>query len=178
MVAAPWLYAWVARVVLQALPVGSQLRERLLGASFRSGYAAFNRRDYELLLVRYTPDCEFVTSFGLQSLGAEDSIRSHDGLRQFVQAIGQTWDGWELTPAGFVDLGDRVMWLGTQRAHGGASQIPIVDQYAQLQDLERGLICRQQAFSDWDSALAAAGLSPDQVTGLEALRAGVGRPEP
>lgn len=169
MIAAPWLYRWTARVVLGALPADSWLRRVLLVASFRSGYGAFNRRDFDLMLIRYTPDCEFVTSSGLRSLGASGSIRSHDGLRRFVEATAEAWEGWELTPQGFVDLGDRVLWLGLQRAHGGASHIPIEDPYAQLQEIERGLISRQQAFNDWDAALRAAGLRRDQVIGLDAL---------
>jgi hypothetical protein len=168
-VAAPWLYRTVARVVLLALPVDSRPRRRLLCASFRSGYGAFNRRDFDLMLLRYTDDCEFVTSSGLRSLGASESIRSHADLRSFVEATAEAWEGWELRPRAFIDLGDRILWLGTQRAHGGASQIPIEDPYAQLQTLERGLISRQQAFNDWDDALEAAGLRRDEVRGLDAL---------
>jgi hypothetical protein len=90
-------------------------------------------------------------------------------LRAFVETIAQTWQGWELTPRGFIDLGDRVLWLATQRARGGSSQLPIEDPYAQLQDLDRGLIRRQQAFNDWDDALRAAGLRREQVQGIDAL---------
>jgi SnoaL-like domain len=168
-VAAPWLYRLSARLVLGSLRGDSRIRRALLGASFRSGYGAFNRRDFDLMLVRYTADCEFVTSSGLRSLGASGSIRNHDALRQFVEAIAEAWQGWELRPQGFIDLGDRVLWLGTQRAQGGSSRIPIEDPYAQLQDIDRGLISRQQAFNDWDAALQAAGLHRDQVLGLEAL---------
>jgi hypothetical protein len=169
MVAAPWLYRLVSRSTLRLLPVDSPLRRSLLGASFRSGFAAFNRRDFELMLVRYKPGCEFVTSLGLRTLGASDSIRSHDGLQDFVEATAQAWQGWELVPRGFIDLGDQVLWLANQRARGGSSQIPIEDQYAQLQDLAHGLISRQQAFNDWDAALQAAGLHRDRVIGLDAL---------
>jgi hypothetical protein len=171
MVAAPWLYRWIARIVLRSLRIDSRMRRALLSASFRSGYGAFNRRDFDLMLVRYTADCEFVTSSGLRSLGASGSIRDHDALRRFVEAIAEAWQGWELRPHGFVDLGDRVLWLGTQRAQGGSSQIPIEDPYAQLQDIDRGLISRQLAFNDWDAALRAAGLRRDEVQGLEALEA-------
>ncbi len=173
MVAAPWLYRWVSRVVLRNLPVDSPIRRALLVASFRSGYGAFNRRDYQLLLVRYTADCEFVTSSGLRSLGASDSIQSHDALRGFIETIAEAWQGWELIPQAFVDLGDRVLWLGIQRALGGSSQVPIEDPYAQLQHIERGLITRQLAFNDWNAALRSAGLRPGEVAGLEELRSHV-----
>ena len=169
MVAALWLYRLVSRSTLRLLPVDSPLRRMLLAASFRSGYAAFNRRDFELMLVRYTPRCEFVTSSGLRTLGASDAIRSHDGLQDFVEVTAQAWQGWELIPRGFIDLGDRVLWLANQRARGSSSHIPIEDQYAQLQDLAHGLISRQQAFNDWDAALQAAELNRDRVIGLDAL---------
>ncbi len=172
MVAAPWLYRSTARIVLGSLQTDSRARRALLAHSFRSGYAAFNRRDYELLLVRYAPDCEFVTSSGLQALGANASIQSHDGLRRFIEATGEAWRDWEVVPLGFIDLGPRVLWLGAQRARGGSSRLPIEDDYAQLQDIEGGLISRQQAFNDWGAALQAAGLRRDQVLGLDALRAG------
>jgi hypothetical protein len=168
-VAAPWLYRLTSRVVLRLLPVDSRLRRTLLRASFRSGYGAFNRRDFDLMLVRYTADREFVTSSGLRSLGESGSIRSHDDLRHFVEEIAEAWQGWEVRPRGFIDLGDRVLWLGAQRARGDSSLIPIEDPYAQLQDIDRGLISRQQAFNDWDAALHAAGLSRDEVHGLDAL---------
>jgi hypothetical protein len=170
MVTAPWLYRWTARTVLDALRPDSRTRRILLALSFRSGYGAFNRRDYDLLLVRYAPECEFVTSSGLQALGANAAIRSHDGLRRFIESTGEAWHGWEVVPQGFIDLGQRVLWLGAQRARGGSSRLPIEDDYAQLQDIEGGLIRRQQAFNDWDTALQAAGLRREQVRGLEALR--------
>jgi len=169
MVAAPWLYRWTSRTVLRRVPVDSRARRALMRASFRSGYDAFNRRDFELMLVRYAPDCEFVTSLGLRSLGASDSVRSHEGFQQFFEAIVDAWRGWELIPLAFIDLGDRVLWLAKQRALGAWSRVPLEDRYAQLQDIDAGLITRQQAFNDWDAALKAAGLKRDQVLGLEAL---------
>jgi SnoaL-like protein len=168
LVVAPWLWAWTWRLGGH-LRVDSRVRRVFISASIRSGWGAFNRRDLQLMFVRYAPDLEFVAPAGLQSLGVS-GVRGPDAGRRYINATAEAWQHWQLAPEGFIDLGNRVLTFGTQRAEGGTSHAPIEDPYAQLLELDNeGLIVRQSDFHDWDAALQAAGLRRDQVLGFEAL---------
>src|SRR5919108_3011972 len=50
----PWLRAAIVR-----LPRHSRLRRAMLVRSVRQGYAAVNRRDFDLARTAYDPDCEY-----------------------------------------------------------------------------------------------------------------------
>ena len=169
--AAPWLYRPIVRWVGH-LPTESRVRQILISQSIRSGWGAFNRRDLELMLVRYAPDCEFITAPGLQTLGVESSLRGHDALRRYVDAITEAWEHWEfVAPRAFIDFGDRVLTFGFQRAEGSSSHTELQDEFAQLAQLERGLITHQETFNNWDAGLQAVGLQRSQVWGLDELLA-------
>ncbi len=64
----PALYQRLA-VITRRLSPGSRLRRALLRRASSSGWAAFNRRDVDLMLIRYAPDVEFDFSPGLRPLG-------------------------------------------------------------------------------------------------------------
>jgi hypothetical protein len=114
-------------------------------------------------------DAEFVAAPGLQSLGVSD-MPGRDAARRALSESAELFQYWQLTPRGFIDLGNRFVALGTPRAEGGVSRAPVEAPYALLIDVgDRGLVTRQSEFDDWDAALHAAGLRRDQVLGLEAL---------
>ena len=62
MVLFPGLWKRQARLFLGLSP-RSRLRRALLRRAVVSGWAAFNRGDYELMLVRYAPDVELSLGF-------------------------------------------------------------------------------------------------------------------
>lgn len=129
------------------------------------------RRDYELVLVRYAPDVEWVSDSGWVSLGVAESARGHDEL---MRAVEQVWDSWgaaNLAGRAFIDLGDRLLTLSVLTAEGSASSAVVASEYAQLIDQVAGIVVREQDFYRWDACLDAAGLHRDEVRGLEQLLA-------
>jgi hypothetical protein len=119
-VLAPSLSRLAIRLVLH-LRIDSRLRRTLLTASLRLGWAAFNRLDWEPMFVRYAPDAEFIAAPGLQSLGVSDMPRQ-DAARRTLSETAEVFQVWQLMRCGFIDLGNRLVTLGTQRAEGAPAE--------------------------------------------------------
>jgi hypothetical protein len=96
------------------------MRRVLLRRAVVSGWDAISRRDFELMLVRYAPDVELETEPAFEALGLGGTFRGHDGLLRVIQAFWEAWERWEFRPAIVLDLGDRVLALGTVRLPGTA----------------------------------------------------------
>src|SRR5512132_4142567 len=79
MVRFPTTYQRLA-VLVNRLSPGSRLRRGLLRRASISGWAAFNRQDFELMLISYAPDVEFHCSPGLRSLGLDGTYRGHEAM--------------------------------------------------------------------------------------------------
>jgi hypothetical protein len=126
-----------------------------------SGWAALQRRDFELMLVRYAPDVVYEADTGFQSLGIPGSARGRGEMGHVLAEIIDVWDRFALAPAAIVDLGGKSMiGLGAVRGHGPKSGIEVEVETAQLLTVERGLVVHERDFLRWDDALGAAGLDP------------------
>ena len=161
MVRFPAIYRRLAALAQRRLPnPRSRLRRAILRRGNISGWAAFNRGDFELMLVRYAPDVEFEFDPGLQTLDLSGTFRGHQGI---LDGLRQLADGFPLRfePAYVLDLGDRVLALGFQRAQGRASGVELEQEFAQLVTVREGLVARDQAWFTWEEGLRAAGLDPD-----------------
>ena len=114
------------------------------------------------MLVRYAPDVEFEFDPGQQTLGLSGTFRGHQGI---LEGLRQLADGLDISfePAYALDLGDRVLALGFQHAHGRASGVQLEQEFAQLVTLREGLVARDQAWFRWEDGLRAAGLDPDSL---------------
>ena len=161
MVRFPSLYRRLVALASRLSP-HSRLRRALVRRAQVSGWAAFNRRDFELMVVRFAPDIEFEFNPGMQTLGLEGVHRGHEGVLQALEKFAEVWD-WELEPAYAVDLGDRGVGLGFVRSHARASGVRLEQEFAQLVTMRAGLITFDQAFFSWDEGLRALGLDPDAI---------------
>jgi ketosteroid isomerase-like protein len=149
-------------LVISRLNPRSRLRRLFLRRGFRSGWASFERRDFELYLHFVTPDAEFEFPSSMQTLGLAGSFRGHEGRTEALNKIFEVW-GSELEPAYMVDLGDRVLNLGFWHTQARASGVPLEQEFAQLSTLRDGLVFRDQIFFSWEEGLRAAGLEPDVI---------------
>jgi hypothetical protein len=123
--------------------------------------AAANRRDFELFFLNFEP--EFEMSFDESAVGGfvpPDLVGVHRGHEAFlrvweagIEAIDLKVDYDEV-----IDFGDRVLLCGRQLGRGRASGIPVDQPLFQVFTLRRGLLIREQDFTDRDKALEAAGL--------------------
>ena len=139
------------------------MRRRFLRHALVSGWAAVQRRDFELMLVRYAPDVVFDADAGLQALGVPGSARGREEMARVLIEILEVFDRLELVPTVAVDLGDSLIVLGASRLHGRGSGIEFETEVAQLLVIERGLVARERDFFSWDDALRAAALDPDAL---------------
>jgi len=139
------------------LPRHSRLRRAMLVRRLRQGYAAANRRDFDLLLTGLDPGIEFrpgptVPDFNELYLG-------HDGYREIWRVLLEAFEDVRLDPEELVDLGDRYLVMVDLNGHGAGSGVSISQPLFQLFTLREGLIVRQDDFLDRAEAFEAAGLS-------------------
>jgi ketosteroid isomerase-like protein len=154
--------AWRALAVAGStlLSPRSRLRRAMVCREVVSAWQATSRRDFELVQVRYArdPQLEFDPDFeGVGFAGPFGSVTERE------QAFQQEWQRFEAVPAAVVDLGDRLVVLGTVRLTGKGSGVELESEVAQLVTAPRGLAARDQIFLSWERGLRAAGLDPDEV---------------
>jgi SnoaL-like domain len=159
MVLFPGLYQRWAALAWRLLSPGSRLRRALLHRALISGWAAFNRRDFKLMLVRYSPDVQFEFDPGHQALDLGGIFQGHEGI---LDGLGQLAEGLDMRfePAYVLDLGDRGLALGFFHAQAPASGVQLEGEIAQLSTPHEGLIERDQSWYSWEEGLRAAGLDP------------------
>jgi hypothetical protein len=156
----PGSYRAATALLLGLVRPQTRARRRFLRHAVVSGWAAVQRRDFELMLVRYAPSVVFDADAGLQALGVPGSARGRAEMASVLAEILDVFDRFELAPALVVDLGNCLIVLGASRVHGQGSGIELETQVAQLLTLERGLVVRERDFFRWDDALRAAALDP------------------
>jgi hypothetical protein len=162
MVRFPGLYQRLGALVPRLLNPGSRLRRALVRRAFISGWAAFNRRDFKLMLVRYAPNVAFEFDPGQQALDLGGTFHGHQGI---LDGLGQLAEGLDMKfePAYVLDLEDRALALGYFHAHAPASGVQLKGEIAQLVTLREGLAARDQSWYAWEQGLRAAGLDPHAI---------------
>ena len=149
----------VARLLAAAwaqLPLHSRLRRAMLVRRLRQGYAAQNRRDFELLLTGFDPDIEFHPGQVFPDVGA--LFRGHDGYRGIWRQLLKSFEDLRLDPQEVLDMGDRILVTIDLSGHGVGSGVSIGQRVFQLFTLRKGLVVRQADFLLLTEALAAAEL--------------------
>jgi ketosteroid isomerase-like protein len=151
----------VSAALIKRLRPEAWVRRRFVCHGVVSGWAGVQRRDFELVLVRYAPDVVFEADASLQALGVPGSARGREEMAQVVADLLDAWDRLENAPAAIVDLGgESLIVLGVCRMHGPRSGIELETEVAQLVTFRAGLVARERQFYRWDDALRAAGLDP------------------
>ena len=82
-----------------------------------------------------------------------------EGANQFNAEWADAWDDWELQPEEFIEAGERVVVIVTQRGRSKATGIPVEMRFAQVWTLRDGWGIRMQMFASVEEALEVAGLS-------------------
>jgi uncharacterized protein len=163
MIRFPSLYRRVAQLVLRLLSPRTRLRRALMRRQALSAYAAANRRDFELMFVRYGRDVQLRFDPDLEPLGLGGTFRGHDGVLKVIETFGEAWEQWELLPAVVLDMGERLVGLGSFRLPGTASGLEFEREFAQMWTFRDGLVVHEEEFLAWDKGLRAAGLDSDAI---------------
>lgn len=114
----------------------------------RSAYEAFGRGDLEALKADFSEDAVWVSSDELP-LGGE--TRGRDAIIANFAQIPNYWSSFSVEPSEFIEAGDYVIVLGTQR--GGNDKGSFEAPFAHVMKYEDGKLVRGEFHAD--SAKAA-----------------------
>ena len=119
----------------------------------RQGIEAWNRHDFELGARHLATDVEWVPA---SPAALEQSVyHGHDEVARAFNAIWETWDVFEFEEQELRDLGDAVLWMGTVHIRGGASQMTVDQEWANLLTFKGDKVVRVQGFRSWQDAIAS-----------------------
>jgi ketosteroid isomerase-like protein len=136
----------------------SRLRRLIVAYSIQRGYAALNRRDYEVVLMRSHPEVEYRPSAELMPPDLEPVFYGHDGYRNLWRRWFDAFEDMRFDPEEILVFGDRFLVVARQGGHGSGSGVAMSKQVFQLFNVSQGLSISQEDFTDRDQALDAAGL--------------------
>ncbi len=124
---------------------------------------AWNRGDREGIFARATDDLEW-TPATVATIEGEKTFRGRDGMDEFFEQWGSTWETWDVNLDEIRDLGDEVLALGHVHARGRGSGLELDQEVAYVFGFRDGLVARGRSYLDHDEALAAAGADERQAS--------------
>ena len=116
---------------------------------------AVAQMDLSRLIELTDPDVEW-HSF-LAQLGEGGVYRGHDGMRQYVKDLRETWDVFQVTIEDDIAVGDVVLLVTKLRYRGKSSGVDAATPSGHLVKFRRGKIVSMRAFRDPEQALEAVG---------------------
>ena len=120
----------------------------------RQGIEAWNRHDFKLGADNLADDIEWVPA---SPAAVEQPVyHGKDAVMRAFNQIWDTWDLWEFEEQEIRDLGDKVLWLGRVHMRGGASQVELVQEAANLLDFADDKVVRVRGFRSWQEGIEAA----------------------
>jgi ketosteroid isomerase-like protein len=121
----------------------------------RRGIEAWNRHDFEFGADQLADDVEWVPA---SPAAVEQPVyHGKDAVARAFNQLWDTWDLWEFEEHEIRDLDDKVLWLGRVHMRGGASQVEMIQEAANLLDFDGDKIVRVRGFRSWDEAIESAG---------------------
>jgi ketosteroid isomerase-like protein len=121
--------------------------------TIRAGIAALNRGDVDGIAAALDPDVELVP---LRAVLDGSVYRGHDGMRRWLEDMGEDWTKFELELEEVRELGSgRVLVRAAMRLRG-RSGVALDSSAAWLCDMRAGRVRRIRFYEDSNAALAAA----------------------
>ena len=140
--------------------------------AFKSAIDAYNRRDVEAVLAVHDPEVEWHAALQ-DMLGGEASVyRGHQGLRELVRDLDESFSELQIEITQIRDLGERLVAIGHLRGSGKESGAGVESPIGYVLDLAEGKVTRVRSYLDPQEALEVAGLrGPAMSEEIETLRA-------
>jgi hypothetical protein len=141
---------------LMELPAGAPMRRRVLTQSFRVGFAAVNRGDYESANAQMHPEGVLQPpGKGMGGLDFDPEYHGPEGAKRFITQWRASFDYFRYEPREIADAGGahfafKVGVFG--RFAGGGTEL--ADEWASVYTLKDGLAVRIQNEYEWENALA------------------------
>jgi ketosteroid isomerase-like protein len=82
------------------------------------------------------------------------------GTMEFIAAWTEGFDDWQLEVEDYLDAGDQVVVILTQRGTARGSQMPVEMHFSQVWTLRDGKQVRMQMYASPEEGIRAAGLEP------------------
>ena len=122
---------------------------------------ASKRGEMDKVFALYHPDIEWsISELPMRGPDFEPVYRGHEGIRTFWRTWAEAFETPSFDYEEFIDAGDTVVSVLTQRVRGRASGIEQVwSSYAQNWAVTEGRVVRVEFFQTRAEALEAAGLS-------------------
>jgi hypothetical protein len=140
------------------LPLGSELRRRLIKRAIARGFELLNRGEMDALLrFGYEPDFELnVVGFGP---AFTERYHGWDGSRQFYGEFIEAFDP-HYTVEDVIDMHDRLLVRVGIRSRGVSSGVETTATNGWIYHLSpRGKVARMAFVWTWDEAVASLGLA-------------------
>ena len=81
-----------------------------------------------------------------------------EGANQFNAEWADSWDDWEMEAEDYLDAGERVVVILTQRGRSKATGIPVEMRFAQVWTFRDGQAIRMEMYASVEEALESVGL--------------------
>ena len=121
----------------------------------RQGFARWNEGDYDFFLNLAAPDIELLSRFG--SLTGEP-YRGHEGVREWLADIRQSFERFELWLDDLRDLGDEVLAIGGINMRARGSGLDLKEPMGWVLEFRGGRVARMRFYAAPAEALEAVGL--------------------
>jgi ketosteroid isomerase-like protein len=122
----------------------------------RLGFEAFNRRDLDGLLSVWHPDAEL---HELADVPDVRVYRGHDGIRQWVADLEETFSELRFEPREFLPRGEVVFVGALASGRGRGSGVPLEYEVFFVFGIRDGSAMRAEGYLNREQALEAAGMA-------------------
>ena len=120
--------------------------------NLQAGYQAFGSGDLEGATRDFADDVEWSTS---DEVPNGDTTTGKQALIESWQRIPEYWSDFAVKPSEFIDAGDKVIVLGTQRATAKDSGASFESPYVHVAWVADGKLTRSQFLTDSAKAVKA-----------------------
>jgi uncharacterized protein len=126
----------------------------------RRVYEADDRGDLTAVFAAYDPEIEWhVPGLASPELGFDPVYVGHDGVRTFWRLWLSAWETTTFDYHEFIDAGEHVVVVQSQRNRGRTSGIELEWNFAQVWTIQDAKVVRVEFFPTRGEALEAVGLS-------------------
>jgi ketosteroid isomerase-like protein len=123
----------------------------------REAFERWSHDDHEWVLAHTDPDA--VIQVASQQLTGGEPFRGHEGYRQWLATMRESFELWQIAPESFREHGDNVIVLGQMHVRGRGSGIELDQETGWVIEVRDGKVTRFRAFFTHEEALAAGGIS-------------------
>ena len=126
--------------------------------AFKRGLEAGNRGDVETLLEQLDPGVEWDSALHALLGGKQTVFRGHDGVRQMLRDLNESFGEIHIEITEIRDLGDRLIAIGRIVTRGRASGVQTETPLALVTEIENGKTISVRGYLDPKEALEAVRL--------------------